>query len=120
MLIFFGKYEDPSLSPKGGGSARGTHLTPFSSKVLCQPSKVTILMWGMPKRRGQKAQSAGDPESDHDGNGYDTFVDRIGLSPRCNTGNLTVIIARGRYHSKRKRFLRTIVYTSPVFCSCHS
>ncbi len=51
---------------------RGAPLTPFSSKVLGQPSKVTILMWGMPERWGQKALSAGAPKSDHDRKtGYD-------------------------------------------------
>jgi hypothetical protein len=60
-------------------------VTPFSSKVLDQPSKVTILMGGMPERRGQKAQSAGAPNSDHDGKtGYDTFVARMGLYPFFN------------------------------------
>jgi len=46
---------------------------------------VTILMWGMPERRGQKAQSAGAQKSDHDGKtGYDTFVARMGLYPDKN------------------------------------
>jgi hypothetical protein len=39
-LIFFGKYEGDPLSPQKGEAAQGEPpLTPFSSKVLDQPSE---------------------------------------------------------------------------------
>jgi hypothetical protein len=40
-------------------------------------------MWGMPERRGQKAQRAEAPKSDQDGKtGYDTLAARRGLYPK--------------------------------------
>jgi len=44
---------------------------------------MTILTWGIPERRGQKAQSARAPKSDHHGKtGHDKLVARMGLYPK--------------------------------------